>query len=37
MKYNLTIIGIPRIGTAPGRGASRYSEFVYEGASRIRR
>jgi mannonate dehydratase len=32
VKYNFTLIGIPRSGTAPGRGASRYSEFVYERA-----
>jgi mannonate dehydratase len=32
VKYNFTIIGIPRTGTAPGRGGSRYSEFVYAGA-----
>ena len=29
VKYNFTIIGIPRSGTAPGRGNARYSEFVY--------
>ncbi len=29
VKYNFTIIGIPRSGTAPGRGGSRYSEFVF--------
>ena len=33
VKYNFTIIGIPRSGTAPGRGPSRYSEFVYAGAA----
>jgi mannonate dehydratase len=32
VKYNFTIIGIPRTGTAPGRGRARYSEFVYAGA-----
>src|SRR5262245_35040034 len=32
VKYNFTIIGIPRSGTAPGRGRARYSEFVYERA-----
>jgi mannonate dehydratase len=32
VKYNFTIIGIPRSGTAPGRGGSRYSEFVHAGA-----
>jgi mannonate dehydratase len=29
VKYNFTIIGIPRSGTAAGRGGARYSEFVY--------
>jgi mannonate dehydratase len=33
VKYNFTIIGIPRTGTAPGRGRARYSEFVYAGAT----
>jgi mannonate dehydratase len=32
VKYNFTIIGIPRSGTAKGRGPSRYSEFVYANA-----
>jgi mannonate dehydratase len=32
VKYNFTLIGIPRSGTAPGRGRSSYSEFVYERA-----
>jgi mannonate dehydratase len=32
VKYNFTLIGIPRSGTAPGRGRSRYSEFVFERA-----
>ena len=32
VKYNFTIIGIPRSGTAPGRGRSRYSEFIYANA-----
>jgi mannonate dehydratase len=32
VKYNFTIIGIPRSGTAPGRGSSRYSEFIYANA-----
>jgi mannonate dehydratase len=32
VKYNFTLIGIPRSGTAKGRGLSRYSEFVYERA-----
>jgi mannonate dehydratase len=29
VKYNFTLIGIPRSGTAQGRGGARYSEFVY--------
>jgi mannonate dehydratase len=33
VKYNFTIIGIPRSGTAEGRGRARYSEFVYARAS----
>jgi mannonate dehydratase len=32
VKYNFTLIGIPRSGTAPGRGTSRYSEFIYTAA-----
>ena len=32
VKYNFTIIGIPRSGTAPGRGRSRYSEFIFANA-----
>ena len=32
VKYNFTIIGIPRSGTAAGRGPSRYSEFVFANA-----
>jgi mannonate dehydratase len=32
VKYNFTIIGIPRSGTAPGRGGARYSEFIYANA-----
>ena len=32
VKYNFTIIGIPRSGTAKGRGPSRYSEFVFANA-----
>ena len=32
VKYNFTIIGIPRSGSAPGRGTARYSEFVYDRA-----
>ena len=37
VKYNFTIIGIPRSGTAAGRGGARYSEFVNARATRIRR
>ena len=33
VKYNFTIIGIPRTGTAPGRGGARYSEFIHANAS----
>src|SRR4029453_15723286 len=29
VKYNFTLIGIPRSGTAAGRGGSQYSEFVF--------
>jgi mannonate dehydratase len=32
LKYNFTFIGVPRTGTAEGRGRARYSEFVYAGA-----
>jgi mannonate dehydratase len=32
VKYNFTIIGIPRSGTAAGRGRSHYSEFIYANA-----
>ena len=32
VKYNFTLIGIPRSGTAAGRGGSRYSEFVFADA-----
>jgi mannonate dehydratase len=32
VKYNFTLIGIPRSGTPAGRGGSRYSEFVFAGA-----
>lgn len=32
LKYNMTIIGIPRTAATPGRGGSRYSTFVYAGA-----
>jgi len=29
VKYNLTLIGIPRSESTPGRGGARYSTFVY--------
>jgi mannonate dehydratase len=29
-KYNFTIVGIPRSGTAKGRGPSQYSEFILD-------
>jgi mannonate dehydratase len=32
VKYNMTIIGIPRTESTKGRGPSRYSTFVYVGA-----
>ena len=32
LKYNFTLLGVPRTGTAPGRGTARCSEFVYAGA-----
>ena len=32
VKYNFTLLGVVRTGTAPGRGSARYSEFVYAGA-----
>jgi mannonate dehydratase len=32
LKYNFTLLGVPRTGTAPGRGTARYSQFVYAGA-----
>ena len=32
VKYNFTLIGIPRSGTAPGRGGSRYSELIFADA-----
>lgn len=32
VKYNLTILGVVRTGTTPGRGGSKYSTFVYEKA-----
>jgi mannonate dehydratase len=32
LKYNMTIIGIPRSEPTPGRGGARYSTFVYDKA-----
>jgi mannonate dehydratase len=32
VKYNLSIIGIPRTGSTTGRGGARYSTFVYADA-----
>src|SRR5687767_9431787 len=32
VKYNLTLIGIPRTEPTPGRGGARYSTFVYADA-----
>lgn len=32
VKYNLTMLGVVRTGTTPGRGGARYSTFVYEEA-----
>ncbi len=31
-KYNMTILGVVRTGTTPGRGGARYSTFVYDQA-----
>jgi mannonate dehydratase len=31
-KYNLTILGVVRTGSTPGRGGARYSTFVYDDA-----
>ena len=33
VKYNLTVIGIPRTAPTVGRGGARYSTFVYAGAA----
>lgn len=33
LKYNLTLLGVVRTATTPGRGGSRYSTFVYDEAS----
>ena len=32
VKYNFTLLGVVRTGSAPGRGGARYSEFVHAGA-----
>jgi mannonate dehydratase len=32
VKYNLTILGVIRTGSTPGRGGARYSTFVYDKA-----
>ena len=32
VKYNFTMIGVVRTGSAPGRGPAHYSEFIYDGA-----
>ncbi len=32
LKYNLTLLGVVRTGTAPGRGGARYSAFDYSSA-----
>ena len=33
VKYNLTLLGVPRTAPTRGRGGARYSTFVYEGAA----
>jgi len=33
LKYNLTLLGVPRTSSTPGRGGARYSTFVYDEAS----
>jgi mannonate dehydratase len=33
LKYNLTLLGVPRTASTPGRGGARYSTFVYDQAS----
>jgi mannonate dehydratase len=33
LKYNLTLLGVVRTASTPGRGGSRYSTFVYDEAS----
>jgi len=32
VKYNMSILGVVRSGTTPGRGGARYSTFVYDQA-----
>lgn len=32
LKYNLTLLGVPRTGRAVGRGGAAYSEFIYRKA-----
>ena len=32
LKYNMSILGVVRTGTSPGRGGARYSTFVYDRA-----
>jgi mannonate dehydratase len=31
-KYNMSILGVVRTGTSPGRGGARYSTFIYDQA-----
>jgi len=33
LKYNLTLLGVPRTASTQGRGGARYSTFVYDEAS----
>ena len=33
LKYNLTLLGVPRTAATAGRGGARYSTFVYDDAS----
>ncbi len=33
LKYNLTLLGVPRTANTPGRGGARYSTFVYDEAA----
>jgi mannonate dehydratase len=30
LKYNMTLLGVVRSGTEPGRGGARYSTFIYD-------